>query len=67
MFSTHKGKRKAKCIGDRMRAAEEVKRKLEAKLTLGEFALPEEKSPAPTRTQYAAIMAKAAVWICRST
>ena len=40
VFINHQGKRKAKCVGDSKRAAEEeVKRKLEAKLTLGEFAL----------------------------
>ena len=36
VFINHKGKRKAKCVGDSKRAAEEVKRKLEAKLTLGD-------------------------------
>jgi integrase len=53
VFINHKGKRKAKCIGDSKRAAEEVKRKLEAKLTLGEFALQEEKPSAPTFARYA--------------
>jgi integrase len=37
VFINHKGKRKAKCIGASKRAAEEVKRKLEAKLTLGDM------------------------------
>ena len=38
VFINHNGQRKAKCVGDK-RAAEEVRRKLEAKLTLGEFKL----------------------------
>jgi integrase len=42
VFINHNGQRKAKCVGDR-RAAEEVRRKLEAKLTLGEFGSPGEK------------------------
>ncbi len=37
VFINHQGRRKAKCVGDK-RAAEEVRRKLEAKLALGEFA-----------------------------
>ena len=39
MFINPHGQRKAKCVGDRMRAAEEVKYKLEAKLTLGDVGL----------------------------
>ena len=39
VFINHHGKRKAKCVGDSKRAAEEVKRKLEAKLTLGDVGL----------------------------
>lgn len=52
VFINHKGRRKAKCVGDSKRAAEEVKRKLEAKLTLGEVVLQDDK-PAPTFRQYA--------------
>jgi integrase len=48
VFINHQGKRKAKCVGDSKRAAEEVKRKLEAKLTLGEFTIQEEPQKAPT-------------------
>ena len=51
VFINHNGQRKAKCVGDK-RAAEEVRRKLEAKLTLGEFRL-EEKAPLPTFGAYA--------------
>jgi hypothetical protein len=50
VFINHNGQRKAKCVGDK-RAAEEVRRKLEAKLTLGEFKL-EEKAPLPTCSAY---------------
>ena len=53
VFINHKGKRKAKCVGDSKRAAEEVKRKLEAKLTLGEFALLEEAPKVPMFGEYA--------------
>lgn len=53
VFINHQGKRKAKCIGDSKRAAEEVKRKLEAKLTLGDFALLDDKPPVPTFGEYA--------------
>src|SRR5262249_4671196 len=52
-FINHQGRRKAKCVGDSKRAAEEVKRKLEAKLTLGEFAIEDAKPAAPTLGQYA--------------
>jgi integrase len=50
VFINHNSQRKAKCVGDK-RAAEEVRRKLEAKLTLGEFKL-EEKAPLPTFAAY---------------
>src|SRR5262245_57666376 len=53
VFINHQGRRKAKCVGDSKRAAEEVKRKLEAKLTLGEFAIDEEKPAVPPLGQYA--------------
>ena len=53
VFIHHHGRRKAKCVGDSKRAAEEVKRKLEAKLTLGEFVIEDEKPPMPTLGQYA--------------
>ena len=43
VFINHQGKRKAKCVGDSKKAALEVKRKLEAKLTLGEFDLLDDK------------------------
>ena len=43
VFINHNGKRKAKCVGDSKKAAMEVKRKLEAKLTLGEFDLLDDK------------------------
>jgi integrase len=51
VFINHNGQRKAKCVGDK-RAAEEVRRKLEAKLTLGEFKL-EDRAPLPTFEAYA--------------
>lgn len=41
IFIDHKGKRKARCIGDK-RAAEQVKAKLDAKIALGEFEIDEE-------------------------
>jgi hypothetical protein len=39
VFIYHYGRRKAKYVGDSKRAAEEVKRKLEGRLTLGELSL----------------------------
>ena len=39
VFINHHGQRKAKCVGDSKKAAEEVKRKLEAKLALGDVGL----------------------------
>src|SRR5262249_58983141 len=46
VFIDHKGKRKAKCIGSKQ-AAETAARKIEAKLTLGDFSLLEEKPLRP--------------------
>jgi len=43
VFINHHGQRKAKCVGDSKKAAEEVKRKLEAKLTLGEYVIAQDK------------------------
>src|SRR6266446_3331181 len=53
MFINHQGRRKAKCVGDSKRAAEEVKRKLEAKLTLGDVGLLDTTPPAITFRDYA--------------
>jgi hypothetical protein len=39
VFINHHRQRKAKCVGDSEKAAEEVKRELEAKLTLGDVGL----------------------------
>jgi integrase len=50
VFINHQGRRKAKCVGDK-RAAEEVKRQLEAKLTLRDFKL-DEPPPLPTFVAY---------------
>jgi integrase len=50
VFINHRGRRKAKCIGDK-RSAEEVKRKLEARLALGDFKL-NEPPPLPTFGSY---------------
>jgi integrase len=54
VFIDHKGKRKAKCVGGKQ-AAETAAKKIEAKLTLGDFSLLEEnKSQSPTLAEYAA-------------
>ena len=53
VFINHQGRRKAKCVGDSKRAAEEVKRKLEAKLTLGDVGLLDTAPPAITFGDYA--------------
>lgn len=46
VFIDHKGKRKAKCIGSKQ-AAETAAKKIEAKLTLGDFSLLNEKPQRP--------------------
>src|SRR5262249_50406418 len=46
VFIDHKGKRKAKCVGSRQ-AAETAAKKIEAKLTLGDFTLLDEKPRRP--------------------
>src|SRR5262249_10103950 len=46
VFIDHKGKRKAKCVGSKQ-AAETAAKKIEAKLTLGDFTLLEEKPLRP--------------------
>ncbi len=53
VFINHQGKRKAKCVGDSKKAAEEVKRKIEARLTLGDFDLLDDKPKVPTFQEYA--------------
>ena len=50
VFINHKGKRKAKKIGDR-NAALEVARKLEAGLALGDLSIPDESSERPPNFQ----------------
>lgn len=52
VFINHQGKRKAKKIGRDKRLAQEVAKKIEAKLALGEFSLDEKKS-IPTFGEYA--------------
>src|SRR5215467_784400 len=53
VFINHQGRRKAKCVGDSKRAAEEVKRKLEAKLTLGDIGLLDTAPQAILFSEYA--------------
>jgi len=52
IFINHHGKRKAKKIGGDKRVAQEVAKKIEAKLALGEFSL-DEKESIPTFGEYA--------------
>src|SRR5262249_12471566 len=51
VFIDHKGKRKAKCVGSKQ-AAETAAKKIEAKLTLGDFTLLEEKPQRPFDTYF---------------
>jgi Site-specific recombinase XerD len=51
IFINHNGKRKAKKIGRDKRLAQEVAKKIEAKLALGEFSL-DEKKAIPTFKEY---------------
>jgi integrase len=53
VFSDHKGKRKAKCVGSKQ-AAETAAKKIEAKLTLGDFTLLDEKAKPVSFADYAA-------------
>jgi integrase len=46
VFIDHKGKRKAKCVGSKQ-AAETAAKKIEAKLTLGDFTLLDDKPQRP--------------------
>lgn len=39
VFINHHGQRKAKCVGDSKKAAEAVRTKLEARLTLGDLGI----------------------------
>ena len=52
IFIDHKGKRKAKKIGKNKRLALEAAKKIEAKLTLGDFNLDEGSSKIPTLKEY---------------
>src|SRR5216684_2285736 len=47
VFIDHHGKRKAKCIGESKRAAQQVAEKIQAKISLGQFAIMEEKPQRP--------------------
>jgi hypothetical protein len=51
IFIDHKGKRKAKCVGDK-RAAEQLKAKLDAKIALGDFEISDEKEQRPFATYF---------------
>src|SRR5262245_30607009 len=53
IFIDHKGKRKAKCVGESKRAAQQVAEKIQAKISLGQFEIIEEKDKPPTLTDYA--------------
>ena len=53
MFINHRGKRKAKKIGNDRTLAREVAKKVQAKLTLGEMDLDKEEKQAPTFGEYA--------------
>lgn len=46
VFIDHHGKRKAKCVGDK-RAAQQVAEKIQAKLVLGQFEIPDEEERRP--------------------
>ncbi len=53
VFVNYHGRRKAKCIGSSRQFAEEVKRQIEAKLTLGDLALFESSEKTQTFSEYA--------------
>ena len=43
VFIGHKGKRKAKCVGESKRVAQQVAEKIQAKISLGQLEITEEK------------------------
>jgi integrase len=53
VFIDHKGKRKAKCIGTSKRAADVVAEKIQAKISLGQFEITEEKAKPILFAEYA--------------
>jgi integrase len=53
IFIDHQGRRKAKKIGKDKKLALEAARKIEAKLTLGDLGITEDKTKAPTFKEYA--------------
>ena len=53
VFVTYHGKRKAKCVGTSRELAEQVRRQLEAKLTLGDLALFDSGKKSQTFSSYA--------------
>ena len=53
VFIDHHGKRKAKCIGDNKRAAQQVAEKIQAKIALGQFEIVEEKETPVLFADYA--------------
>lgn len=53
VFIDHQGKRKAKKIGKDRKLAQEVARKIEAKLALGDLGVMEEQAKIPTFREYA--------------
>lgn len=58
IFIDHHGKRKAKKVGQDRKLAQEVAKKIEAKLTLGDVGLLDEDEKTPTFGEYAR------TWIC---
>ena len=54
VFIDHKGKRKAKCVGTSKRAADVVAEKIQAKISLGQFEIKEEKAKPILFADYAA-------------
>ncbi|HBZ35522.1 MAG TPA: hypothetical protein DEO33_03760, partial [Rikenellaceae bacterium] len=55
IFIKHKGKRKSKKVGRDKQVAQEVAKKIEAKLTLGDMNLDKEERIIPTFGEYAKI------------
>jgi len=53
IFVSHQGKRKSKKIGKDKRLAQEIAKKIEAKLILGDFNIVTDKPPCPTLKAYA--------------
>lgn len=65
VFVNYHGRRKAKCVGSSRELAEQVRRQLEAKLSLGDFGFLSDSPEEPTFANYAANWLKTDALRCK--